>query len=174
MCRSGDPRSSRISCRGGEREFSLLPIQRRTVAFARYPRPRHRAGDLSRAGVRKATVKTVPGDGRRQPDDKGASDMDIRNSANPEDIKRHYGTDALRKEFLIEGLFAPDEIPMVYSHVDRMITASAYPVSRQLALECGPELGVDLFLQRREMAVLNIGGSGTVRAGTSSFGTVRR
>jgi 4-deoxy-L-threo-5-hexosulose-uronate ketol-isomerase len=93
--------------------------------------------------------------------------MEVRNSANPADVKR-YDTDALRGEFLIRGLFAPDEIPLVYSHVDRMITGSACPVSKSLVLEGGKELGVDFFLQRREMAVLNIGDPGTaVTDGTS-------
>jgi 4-deoxy-L-threo-5-hexosulose-uronate ketol-isomerase len=87
--------------------------------------------------------------------------MEVRNSANPADVKR-YDTEALRGEFLIRGLFAPDEIPLVYSHVDRMITGSACPVSKSLSLKGGKELGVDFFLQRREMAVLNIGDPGTV------------
>ena len=87
--------------------------------------------------------------------------MEVRNSANPADVKR-YDTEALRGEFLIRGLFAPDEIPLVYSHVDRMITGSACPVSKRLKLEGGRELGVDFFFQRREMAVLNIGDPGTV------------
>ncbi|MPM34172.1 4-deoxy-L-threo-5-hexosulose-uronate ketol-isomerase [bioreactor metagenome] len=87
--------------------------------------------------------------------------MEVRNSANPADVKR-YDTEALRSEFLIQGLFSPDEIPLVYSHVDRMITGSACPVSKRLMLEGGRELGVDFFLQRREMAVLNIGDPGTV------------
>ena len=43
-----------------------------------------------------------------------------------------------------------------------MITGSACPVSKRLKLEGGRELGVDFFLQRREMAVLNIGDPGTV------------
>jgi 4-deoxy-L-threo-5-hexosulose-uronate ketol-isomerase len=87
--------------------------------------------------------------------------MDVRNSANPADVKK-YDTEALRSEFLIQGLFSPDKISLVYSHVDRMITGSACPVSKRLMLEGGRELGVDFFLQRREMAVLNIGDPGTV------------
>ena len=95
--------------------------------------------------------------------------MDIRNSANPVDLRKYYDTEALRKEFLIEGLFAADSIPMVYSHVDRMITGSACPVASSLRLECGRELGVDFFLQRREMAVLNIGDAGTICADGTEY-----
>jgi 4-deoxy-L-threo-5-hexosulose-uronate ketol-isomerase len=94
--------------------------------------------------------------------------MEVRNSANPADVKR-YDTEALRGEFLIRGLFAPDEVPLVYSHVDRMIAGSACPVKAPLKLEGGKELGVDFFLQRREMAVLNIGGRGSVRAGGTEY-----
>lgn len=87
--------------------------------------------------------------------------MDIRYSAHPDDAK-HYTTEQLRKEFLIDSLFKPGELTLVYSHVDRMITGSACPKGAPLALKAGKELGVEYFLQRREMAVLNIGGKGAV------------
>ena len=47
--------------------------------------------------------------------------MDIRYSANQRDVKR-YTTQELRDEFLITGLYKPDEVVAVYSHVDRMVT----------------------------------------------------
>ena len=94
--------------------------------------------------------------------------MDIRYSANPRDAKC-YDTAELREEFLIDTLFAKNEIVLVYSHVDRMITGSACPSSRPLALEAGKELGVDFFLQRREMVVLNIGAPGNVTAGGKTY-----
>ncbi len=94
--------------------------------------------------------------------------MEIRNSANPADFKK-YDTEALRREFLIQGLFAQDALPLVYSHVDRMITGSACPVKAPLKLEGGKELGVDFFLQRREMGVLNIGGKGVVRVDGTEY-----
>ena len=94
--------------------------------------------------------------------------MDIRYAANPRDAK-HYDTAQLREEFLIDSLFAPDEVVLVYSHVDRMITGSACPLSKSLVLEAGKELGVDFFLQRREMVVLNIGETGAVKPGDKSY-----
>ena len=54
--------------------------------------------------------------------------MDIRYSANPNDVKR-YTTEELRKEFLIENLYRPDEVVAVYSHVDRMVTLGCMPVN---------------------------------------------
>ena len=51
---------------------------------------------------------------------------------------------------------------MVYSHVDRIIVAGICPAKDVLYLEAGHELGVDYFLERREMGVINVGGPGTV------------
>ena len=39
--------------------------------------------------------------------------MDIRYSANPRDFKR-YTTEEIRKEFLIEDLYRPDQVTAVY------------------------------------------------------------
>jgi len=63
---------------------------------------------------------------------------------------------------LIENLFEEDKTTMVYSHVDRIIVGGAYPVVRDLKLEVTKELGVDFFLQRREMGVINVGSKGTI------------
>ncbi len=87
--------------------------------------------------------------------------MEIRNAANPRDVKT-YDTARLREEFLIEGLFAPGEIKTVYSHVDRIITGSACPTA-PLTLEAGKELRAEYFLERREMGVINIGARGMVK-----------
>lgn len=94
--------------------------------------------------------------------------MDIRYSGNPQDVKR-YDTTGLRREFLVDSLFKSGEITLVYSHVDRMITGSACPENERLTLSAGHELGVDFFLQRREMVVLNIGEKGTVGAGGERY-----
>ena len=94
--------------------------------------------------------------------------MDIRYAANPRDAK-NYDTAQLREEFLIDSLFAPGEIVLAYSHVDRMITGSACPQGSPLSLEAGKELSVDFFLQRREMVILNIGETGTIKAGNKEY-----
>ena len=54
--------------------------------------------------------------------------MELRTASSPKDVK-HYTTERLREEFLIDDLFKADEIKMVYSHIDRIITGSAVPVS---------------------------------------------
>jgi len=86
--------------------------------------------------------------------------METRNAVNPKDV-RTYDTTRLREEFLIQGLFIPGEIKLVYSQVDRIITGSVCPVS-PLSLEAGKELKADYFLQRREMGIINIGARGFV------------
>lgn len=89
------------------------------------------------------------------------SRMEIRNASNPKDVK-HYTTERLREEFHISKLFTKDNIRMVYSHIDRIITAGIMPVLQELRLEAGKELAADYFLQRREMGCINIGGKGII------------
>jgi len=92
--------------------------------------------------------------------------MDIRNAANPKDVK-YYDTARLRDEFLIQELFS-SEIKMVYSHVDRMIAGGVSPV-KPMKLEAGDELRAEYFLERREMGVINIGAPGTVTVDGEAF-----
>lgn len=87
--------------------------------------------------------------------------MELRTAASPKDVK-YYTTQRLREEFLIQDLFVQDEIKLVYSHIDRIITGAATPVSKTLALTAGDELRAEYFLQRREMGVINIGGAGAI------------
>lgn len=87
--------------------------------------------------------------------------MEVRQAANAKDVK-FYTTERLREEFHIKNLFSKDNIRMVYSHIDRIITAGFMPVKQTLALEAGKELAADYFLQRREMGCINIGGKGII------------
>lgn len=92
---------------------------------------------------------------------KDLSKMEIRCASNPKDVK-NYDTDRLREEFHISKLFTKDNIRMVYSHIDRIITAGLMPVYQELKLEGGKELASDYFLERREMGCINIGGKGII------------
>ena len=87
--------------------------------------------------------------------------MELRTASSPKDVK-HYTTERLREEFLIQGLFAADEIKLVYSHIDRIITGTATPVGKKLELTAGDELRAEYFLQRRELGIINIGGDGII------------
>ena len=87
--------------------------------------------------------------------------MELRTAASPKDVK-HYDTARLREEFLIQNLFVPGEIKMVYSHIDRIITGAAVPTDKEIVVTAGEELRADYFLERREMGVINIGGAGVI------------
>jgi len=87
--------------------------------------------------------------------------MDIRYAIHPDQMKQ-LDTTGMRKHFLIDNLFEEDKTTMVYSHVDRIIVGGVCPVASELKLEVTKELGVEFFLQRREMGVINVGSKGTV------------
>ncbi len=55
-----------------------------------------------------------------------AINYEVRFSNHPEDAKQ-YGTERLRKEFLVETIMVPGEINMVYSMNDRYIVGGAVP-----------------------------------------------
>jgi 4-deoxy-L-threo-5-hexosulose-uronate ketol-isomerase len=96
------------------------------------------------------------------------TNYEIRYAAHPEDA-RHYDTARLRRDFLIERVFAPDEVNMVYSMYDRMVVGGAMPVNEALKLEAIDPLKADWFTQRREVGIYNIGGKGTVRVADEVF-----
>ncbi|NWO21175.1 5-dehydro-4-deoxy-D-glucuronate isomerase [Oribacterium sp. oral taxon 102] len=91
--------------------------------------------------------------------------MEIRYSANPEDVKR-YTTEELRREFLISDLYRSDEVTAVYSHVDRMVTFGCMPVREEVPLDkgidCWHNFGTHYILERREIGIFNIGGAGRI------------
>lgn len=87
--------------------------------------------------------------------------MEVRHTTNPTDVKQ-YTTERLRKEFLVEGLFEPNKINMVYSHYDRLIIGGASPVGETLKLEDPETLKTEYFLERREIGFLHIGGGAAV------------
>ncbi|MBB5353438.1 4-deoxy-L-threo-5-hexosulose-uronate ketol-isomerase [Haloferula luteola] len=71
-------------------------------------------------------------------------------------------TGALRSSFLLEELFRPGELTLVYTDLDRAIIGSAVPQGSPLVLDSADELRASYFCERREMGVLNFGAKGTV------------
>ena len=96
------------------------------------------------------------------------TNYEIRYATHPEDA-RHYDTARLRKEFLIEIVFAADEVNMVYSMYDRMVVGGAMPVAEALTLEAIDPLKAEHFTTRREIGIYNVGGKGSVRVGDEVF-----
>ena len=88
--------------------------------------------------------------------------MEIRYSNHPTDAKK-YDTNELRSHFLIEKVFEPGKIKLVYSHIDRIIAGGISPSNEKIRLEPGKELGgVQSFFERREGGVINVGAPGKI------------
>ncbi len=88
--------------------------------------------------------------------------MDVRNSTNQMGFNK-LNTNELRESYLIENLFGKNEIPMIYSDIDRSITGSAVPAGKILKLTASKkEMAADFFTERREIGIINIGASGSV------------
>ena len=75
---------------------------------------------------------------------------------------RTLDTEGLRRQFLIPEVFRPGELTMTYSHIDRIVVGGINPVHVAVVLppDLGKAFGVDFFLQRRELGLINIGGPG--------------
>ena len=89
--------------------------------------------------------------------------IDVRQASHPEAAKG-FDTAALRRHFLIESLFQPDEIALTYSHIDRLGVGGAMPLVKALELTAPKPIGTTSFMARRELGVVNIGGAGRVQA----------
>ena len=96
------------------------------------------------------------------------TNYEIRYAAHPQDAK-NYDTARIRRDFLIEKVFAADEVNMVYSMYDRMVVGGAMPVHESLKLEAIDPLKAPYFLTRREIGIFNVGGKGRVKVGTDTY-----
>jgi len=94
--------------------------------------------------------------------------IELRYAVHPGDFK-NYDTDKLRKEFLIENIFVPDEILLVYSMYDRFIVGGAMPANTELMLDTAEELKSGYFLERREMGIINTGGPAEVSCDDNKY-----
>lgn len=80
-----------------------------------------------------------------------------------------FNTRELRQGFLLDGLFTPGTIDLVYTDLDRAIVGSAVPLGVPLALTAGPALRAEYFCERRELGILNVGGPGSVAIDGKKF-----
>ena len=84
-------------------------------------------------------------------------------ACHPEDFK-HYDTATIRGRFVMENVMEADKINVTYTLYDRFVYGGAMPVTKDLVLEPFDALKAEHFLDRREMGVVNVGGSGVVVA----------
>jgi 4-deoxy-L-threo-5-hexosulose-uronate ketol-isomerase len=99
--------------------------------------------------------------------------ISVRQACSPAEARR-FGTDELRRNFLLDGLFAPGAVGMTYSHVDRVVVGGAVPTQEALPLLSSKPIGADPFLARRELGIVNIGGDGAVEADGAAFAMASR
>jgi 4-deoxy-L-threo-5-hexosulose-uronate ketol-isomerase len=99
--------------------------------------------------------------------------MKVQYAADPVRLER-MSTEEIRATFLVDSLFAADQISLVYSDLDRAIVGSAVPASGPLTLGSAPELRAATFCERRELGVLNVGGPGTVTVDGDSYALAAR
>ena len=94
--------------------------------------------------------------------------MHIRYSPNPTDYQK-LDTEQLRRAFLVDSLFAPDRVELVYSDADRAVIGSAVPAAVPLKLVADAEFRAAFFCERRELGILNVGGPGGVEIDGKRF-----
>lgn len=80
-----------------------------------------------------------------------------------------YDTQALRDAFLADKLMQPGKIYWVYSHYERFMVGGAVPVKSGLTLDTLDALKSACFTARREVGVINVGGSGSIAVDDTSY-----
>lgn len=78
-------------------------------------------------------------------------------------------TKELRENFLIETIFEKDKASIFYTHYDRMIVGGIMPISQEVSLPEGKLISSEYFLERREIGIINVGGSGELIADGTSY-----
>lgn len=78
-------------------------------------------------------------------------------------------SEELRATFLLEGMFEAGEMELAYVDLDRTVIGGAVPENEPLRLVADQELRAEFFLERRELGVLNVGGTGTVHVDGKNF-----
>jgi 4-deoxy-L-threo-5-hexosulose-uronate ketol-isomerase len=87
--------------------------------------------------------------------------VQTRHPTHPDELAQ-LTSPALRERFLVEDLFVVGEVRLVYSHHDRLVVGGAVPDGQALTLPVPDQLRAQRFLDRRELAVVCLTGSGTV------------
>ena len=96
--------------------------------------------------------------------------MNVRHQAAPDPAGfSRMSTQEIRRCFLLQDLFAPGQVHMVHSDIDRAVVGGAVPEGGRLILEAPADLSTDSFTRRREIGVVNIGGPGQVILGGNAY-----
>jgi 4-deoxy-L-threo-5-hexosulose-uronate ketol-isomerase len=82
---------------------------------------------------------------------------------------KSMSTEELRGSYLLQDLFTPGTIELIYVDLDRTVIGSAVPVAASLALPCPTEFRATSFTERRELGVFNIGSNGSVHVDADRY-----
>ncbi|WP_439488681.1 5-dehydro-4-deoxy-D-glucuronate isomerase [Algoriphagus sp.] len=96
-----------------------------------------------------------------------------RYSSHPEDFK-NYPTEEIRKKFLLENIFIPNQITGVYTMEDRLIVGGIHLVDKPLPLDTVDQLKAPYFLERREIGIINVGATCTIEVDGESISLERK
>ena len=88
--------------------------------------------------------------------------------ASPAETSR-MTTEELRSRFLVRELFVPGAATLRFIDLDRVVLGGVVPTGSALRLEAPPAMAAEFFTERREVGVLNVGGTGTVTVDGSAF-----
>lgn len=80
--------------------------------------------------------------------------------------------DELRERYLVDGMFQSGQVTLNYSHNERFVIGGAVPAGQAIVLPAQSEPASAKghpFLERREMAAVNIGGKGAITVDGQRF-----
>ncbi|MDQ3276751.1 MAG: 5-dehydro-4-deoxy-D-glucuronate isomerase [Bacteroidota bacterium] len=87
--------------------------------------------------------------------------MKIIHAVHPSDFIQ-YTTQQIRQRFLLDNLLVENEVRCVYTHYDRLVIGAAWPRQSAVVLGNYEPLKSAYFLERREVGIINIAGTGAV------------
>ncbi len=96
------------------------------------------------------------------------TDADVRIGTHPDEFV-HLTPEQLRERFLVDGLFEPGALRWMLSQSDRILLGGAVPDGRDLELSPPAEIRAAQLCDRRELGVVCLSGSGTVRANGEEY-----
>lgn len=88
------------------------------------------------------------------------------------DMMECVSNDELRDRYLVDGMFADGEVRLTYSHNERFVIGGAVPAGGSIRLPDQTEPASAAghpFLERREMAAVNIGSAGAITVDGQRF-----
>ena len=94
--------------------------------------------------------------------------MEQRYATSPAEVGA-ASTEELRARWLVEEVFVPGELRLVYTHHDRIILGGAQPAGKPIALTGAEQIHAEYLLENRELGIVNVGGAGVVNADDERF-----